>query len=164
EISLVTATGEIRTFPLTAALSVRVADHDLNDEISKYLSLVSSARDQDLRQMNIATSGAGERNIFVSYISEVPVWKSTYRILLPPKAAASPLLQGWAIVDNTVGEDWKDVELSLVAGAPQSFIQELLKPYYTRRPVIELPETAMLTPQTHEGTMEAVDVAAVESL
>src|SRR5262249_13932960 len=154
EISLVTAAGEVRTFRVTPGLAVRVADRDLNEEISKYLSLVSSARDQDVRQMNIATAGAGERNIFVSYISEVPVWKSTYRILLPTKADASPLLQGWAIVDNTVGEDWKDVELSLVAGAPQSFIQELSKPYYTRRPVIGLPTSAMLTPQTHEGTME----------
>jgi hypothetical protein len=153
EISLVTPAGEVRTFALTSAVTVRVADHDLNEEISKYLSLVSSARDQDLRQMSIDTAGSGERNIFVSYISEVPVWKSTYRILLPTKADASPLLQGWAIVDNTVGEDWKDVELSLVAGAPQSFIQDLSKPYYTRRPVVELPETAMLTPQTHEGTM-----------
>jgi hypothetical protein len=154
ELSLVTAAGEVRTFSLTSALGVRVADHDLNEEISKYLTLVGSARDQDMRQMNIATAGTGERNIFVSYISEVPVWKCTYRILLPTKAGDGPLLQGWAIVDNTVGEDWKDVELSLVAGAPQSFIQELSKPYYTRRPVIELPETAMLTPQTHEGTME----------
>lgn len=154
QISLVTAAGEVRTFTITPGLAVRVADHDLNEEISKYLNLVSSARDQDLRQMNIATSGAGERNIFVSYVSEVPVWKSTYRILLPTKADATPLLQGWAIVDNTVGEDWKDVELSLVAGAPQSFIQELSKPYYTRRPVIALPASAMLTPQTHEGTME----------
>jgi hypothetical protein len=154
ELSLVTAAGEVRTFPLTSTLAVRVADHDLNEEISKYLSLVGSARDQDMRQMDISTSGAGDRNIFVSYISEVPVWKSTYRILLPTKPDDPPLLQGWAIVDNTVGEDWKDVELSLVAGAPQSFIQELSKPYYTRRPVIELPETAMLTPQTHEGTME----------
>ena len=65
-----------------------------------------------------------------------------------------PLLQGWAIVDNTVGEDWRDVELSLVAGAPQSFIQELSQPYPTRRPVVELPENAMLTPQTYEATME----------
>jgi hypothetical protein len=154
EISLVTAAGEVRTFSLTSAVTVRVADHDLNEEISKYLTLVSSARDQDLRQMSISTNGEGERSVFVSYISEVPVWKSTYRILLPTKADASPLLQGWAIVDNTVGEDWKDVELSLVAGAPQSFIQELSKPYYTRRPVVALPETAMLTPQTHEGTME----------
>jgi hypothetical protein len=65
-----------------------------------------------------------------------------------------PLLQGWAIVDNTVGEDWKNVELSLVAGAPQSFVQELSQPYYTRRPVVAMPQNAMITPQTHEATME----------
>ena len=157
EIAVVADGGAVRTFPVTSAMSVRVADHDLGEEITKYLTLVSSARDQDLRQMNITASGTGERNIFVSYISEVPVWKSTYRILLPAKEGAPPLLQGWAIVDNTVGEDWKDVELSLVAGAPQSFIQELSKPYYTRRPVIPLPEAAMLTPQTHEGTMEEAE-------
>src|SRR5260370_22696599 len=70
-----------------------------------------------------------------------------------------PLLQGWAIVDNTVGEDWKNVELSLVAGAAQSFVQELSQPYYTRRPVVPLPENAMVTPQTHEATMEESEVA-----
>jgi hypothetical protein len=153
EISLITDAGEVRTFALTPALGVRVEDRDLNEEITRYLGLVSSARNQDLRRMTISTAGTGERNVFVSYISEVPVWKSTYRILLPTKPDAKPLLQGWAIVDNTVGEDWKDVELSLVAGAPQSFIQDLSRPYYTRRPVVELPEAALLTPQTHEGTM-----------
>ena len=86
----------------------------------------------------------------MSYISEVPVWKCTYRIVVPREG--KPLLQGWAIVDNTVGEDWKNVELSLVAGAPQSFVQELSQPYYTRRPVVPLPENAMVTPQTHEAT------------
>jgi hypothetical protein len=160
EIAVVSDTGEIRTFPVNAALSVRVADRDLSEEITKYLNLVSSARNQDLRLMNISTSGTGERKVFVSYISEVPVWKSTYRILLPTKPGSKPLLQGWAIVDNTVGEDWKDVDLSLVAGSPQSFIQELSQPYYTRRPVVALPAAAMLTPQTHEGTMEAVAAIA----
>src|SRR5437764_83678 len=153
ELSLVTDSGEVRTFTLTPAVGVRVEDRDLNEEITRYLSLLNSARDQDLRRMTVSTAGTGDRNVFVSYISEVPVWKSTYRILLPTKAGAKPLLQGWAIVDNTVGEDWKNVELSLVAGAPQSFIQELSQPYYTRRPVVALPETALLTPQTHEGTM-----------
>ena len=61
-------------------------------------------------------------------------------------------------MDNTVGEDWKHVELSLVAGAPQSFVQELSQPYYTRRPVVPLPENAMVTPQTHEATMEEGEV------
>ena len=67
----------------------------------------------------------------MSYISEVPVWKSTYRIVVP-KAPGTPFLQGWAIIDNTVGEDWKDVKLSMVSGAPQSFIQNISQPYYTQ--------------------------------
>jgi hypothetical protein len=163
ELSVIGEGGTLRTFMLGSGVSVRVADRDLGEEIAKYLSLVNSARDQDLRQMNIAASGTGERNVFVSYISEVPVWKSTYRIILPDKPGAAPLLQGWAIVDNTVGEDWKDVELSLVAGAPQSFIQDLSRPYYTRRPVVSLPQTAMLTPQTHEGTMQVETVDAIAS-
>src|SRR5207302_5152123 len=90
---------------------------------------------------------------FVSYISEVPVWKSTYRILLPDKPGEKPLVQGWAIVDNTIGEDWKDVRLSLVAGAPQSFIQQISQPYYVHRPVVALPQSVTLTPQTHEAAM-----------
>jgi hypothetical protein len=44
--------------------------------------------------------------------------------------------------------------LSLIAGAPQSFIQDISQPLYARRPEIALPESAMLTPQTHEGTMK----------
>src|SRR5205814_7613890 len=91
---------------------------------------------------------------YVSYISEVPVWKRTYRSLLSEKPNEKPLLQGWAIVDNTIGEDWKDVQLSLVAGAPQSFIQNISQPFYARRPVIALPESVMLTPQSHEASLE----------
>jgi hypothetical protein len=152
QISLVSDSGEVRIFDLTPTTSVRVAEKEVNDEVGKYLGLVASTRDQDVRRMTISTAGDGERNLLVSYISEVPVWKSTYRIVIP--AEGKPLLQGWAIVDNTVGEDWKDVELSLVAGAPQSFVQELSQPYYTRRPVVALPENAMLTPQTHEATIQ----------
>jgi hypothetical protein len=156
QISVVSDGGEVRIFDLTPSTSVRVAEKEVNEEVGKYLALVASTRDQDVRRMTISTAGDGERNLLVSYISEVPVWKSTYRIVIP--AAGKPLLQGWAIVDNTVGEDWKDVELSLIAGAPQSFVQELSQPYYTRRPVIALPENAMLTPQTHEATMEQAEV------
>ena len=43
-------------------------------------------------------------------------------------------MQGWAVVDNTIGEDWKDVQLSLVAGAPESFVQNISQPMYVRRP------------------------------
>jgi hypothetical protein len=152
--SVMTDSGEMRNFELGPAVSVRLAERDLTDEVGRYLNLVGSSRARDLRRMTISATGSGEREIFVSYISEVPVWKSTYRIILPQKQGEKPLLQGWAIVDNTIGEDWKNVQLSLIAGSPQSFIQDISQPLYARRPVIPLPQSAMLTPQTHEATMK----------
>lgn len=153
DFSIVTDSGEMKNFELAPGISVRLADHELNDEVGRYLNLVGSSRARDLRRMTVSATGNGDRDIFVSYISEVPVWKSTYRIILPEKPNEKPLLQGWAIVDNTIGEDWKDVQLSLIAGAPQSFIQDISQPLYARRPEVALPQSAMLTPQTHEGTM-----------
>jgi hypothetical protein len=151
QLSLVSDGGELHSFDLTTGTSVRILDSDMTREVGRYMALLASARDKDVRQMTISTSGEGTREVVVSYISEVPVWKSTYRIVLPSNKDAKPLLQGWAIVDNTVGEDWKNVQLSLVAGAPQSFVEQISQPYYVRRPVVELPKTALLTPQTHEG-------------
>jgi hypothetical protein len=153
--SIVTDGGEMRTFDLTPAVRIRIVDRDLRQEVARYLDVVGSSREQDVRRMVISTSGAGDRQLFVSYISEVPIWKSTYRLVLRDKG--KPLLQGWAIIDNTVGEDWTNVELSLVAGAPQSFIQQISQPYYGRRPVVPLPSTAQVTPQTHQAALTAVE-------
>ncbi len=153
EISLITDSGEVRSVDLSPATSIRILDQDLQVEVGRYLGLVAAARDQDVRRMTISTTGSGERNLYVSYISEVPIWKTTYRIVLPTKPDKKPLPQGWAIIDNTVGEDWNNVELSLVAGAPHSFIQQLSEPYYGRRPVVALPENVQLAPQTHSATL-----------
>jgi hypothetical protein len=76
---------------------------------------------------------------------------------MPDKPNDKPLLQGWAVVDNTIGEDWQDVELTLVAGAPQSFVQNISQPYYVRRPGVALPESAQLTPQTHEAAFDRLE-------
>jgi len=151
-LSLVTDGGDIQTVALDPGVTVHIVDADLNQEVSRYLSLVASVRDQDLRRLTISTSGTGERDLFVSYISEVPVWKPTYRLVLPAAGATRrPLLQGWAIVDNTVGEDWTNVQLSLVAGAPQSFVQSVSRPYYVQRPVVALPDRVQFSPQTHQA-------------
>ncbi|MGA8409440.1 MAG: carboxypeptidase regulatory-like domain-containing protein [Candidatus Acidiferrales bacterium] len=151
--TLVTDAGEVRSVEITPAVTVRLAERDVTQEVGRYLSLLASMRQEDLRRMTIVANGTGERQLYVSYISEVPVWKTTYRIVLPSKLGDEPLLQGWAIVDNTVGEDWNNVELSLVAGAPQSFIQQLSQPYYARRPLVPLPQNAQLMPQTHDSAM-----------
>ena len=153
ELTLVTDEGSIRTFTMGPDVTVHLGERDMRDELSSYLSIVASARDEDARRMVISTTGTGTRRLLVSYISEVPIWKSTYRLVLPEKSSEKPLLQGWAIVDNTIGEDWSNVELSLVAGAPQSFIQNISQPYYAQRPIVPLPKSVLLQPQTHAPTL-----------
>lgn len=142
--------GEVRTIELLPGCSVKLLDAGLSGRVDRYLDIVSSGREADVRRMIVTTEGTGARDLFVSYVSEVPVWKSTYRIVLGSK---EPLLQGWAIVDNTVGQDWDNVQLSLVAGAPQSFIQNLSQPYYARRPMVPLPDSVSASPQTYQATL-----------
>jgi len=151
-VSLITDTGELKTTEVSPGFSVKLLDKGLPGKVDRVLDVISAGREADVRRMVVSTEGTGERSIFVSYISEVPVWKSTYRIVLP-KGGKQPLLQGWAIVDNTVGQDWDNVQLSLVAGAPQSFVQNLSQPYYTRRPVVPMPQDVMAAPQTYQATL-----------
>ena len=152
--SLVTDAGEMRNFELGPGTSVRIAERELNDEVERYLSLIASSRSSEVRQMSFTAAGSGDHDVFISYISEVPVWKSTYRIVFPEKDEQHPLLEGWAIVDNTIGEDWNNVDLSLVSGAPQSFVQNISQPLYARRPEVPLPKALAPTPQAHEATVE----------
>src|SRR5438445_1668951 len=156
EISLLGDSGSVRSFVLEPGTNLRFADRPLEQELARALGLLDSSHREDTRQLLLSTTGTGEREVQVSYTSEVPVWKTTYRIVLPGSESPSgtkPLLQGWAVVDNTVGEDWTDVQLSLAAGAPQSFIQKLSQPYYTQRVEVPLPRGFLLAPQTHGGTM-----------
>jgi hypothetical protein len=145
--------GTARTVELTPAVTVRLLDTTLQTDVTRYLELLAGTRNQGLRHLTLLDRGAGARELRVSYISEVPVWKSTYRILFTGNASDATL-QGWSVVDNTTGSDWTNVHLDLIAGAPQSFIQPLSTPYYTRRPEIPLPAEAQLTPQTHDSGEE----------
>ena len=150
-VTVVSDTGAVRTVELTSAVSVILLDTALHTDVTRYLELLAGNRNQGLRHLTLLDRGTGSRDLRVSYISEVPVWKSTYRILFTDSKAGDPTatLQGWSVVDNTTGSDWTNVHLDLIAGAPQSFIQPLSTPYYNRRPEIPLPSEAQLSPQTH---------------
>jgi hypothetical protein len=163
-LTVIGTDGAVRTIVLRPTVSVRIAEPDLREDIGRYLSVVASGRDQDVRRMTLAATGDGTRRLLVSYVSEVPIWKSTYRLVLPERHDEQAVLQGWAIVDNTVGADWTNVELSLVAGAPQSFIQQVSQPYYARRPVVPLPQLVQLAPQTHDATLQTTSPVRVDAV
>jgi hypothetical protein len=70
----------------------------------------------------------------VGYVAESPVWRPSYRLVVHDKGDAD--LQVWGIVQNLSGEDWKDVKLSLIAGAPLAFRAELGTPVIPPRPTV----------------------------
>jgi hypothetical protein len=162
-LTLVATSGAVRVIELTPTLSVRPLDANLQGQLDRYLELLSTTHSTGLRHLTLNAVGVGQRELRVSYISEVPVWKSTYRIVFPRTPNGNATMQGWAVVDNTVGADWDNVQLSLVAGAPQSFIQPLSQPIYTKRVEIPIATGAQLTPQTYEAAdkqFERVELAA----
>ena len=73
-----------------------------------------------------------------------------------------PLIQGWALVDNTTEDDWEGVSLSLVAGLPISFIHDLYTPRYRQRPVIRVEEEAAVAPPVVESGMMMDEMALGE--
>jgi len=80
-------------------------------------------------EVEIRLAGAAHHDLVVSYVVAAPMWKPTYRVVLPEVGARTPaLLQGWAVVDNTTGEQWERVAMSLTSGAPIAFRYDLHTP------------------------------------
>uniref|UniRef100_UPI0013D8B7A8 DUF4139 domain-containing protein n=1 Tax=Acinetobacter baumannii TaxID=470 RepID=UPI0013D8B7A8 len=64
-------------------------------------------------------------------------------------------LQGWATVENLSGQDWKDVELTLVSGRPVAFRQALYEAYYVKRPEVPIEVAGRLMPSVDRGGVDA---------
>src|SRR5262245_59531327 len=170
EVTLVTDAGVVATIDLDDRATVRVADAELRRDVDRYLSITAATSERSPRTMLISTAGTGSRSFLVSYVSEAAVWKSTYRLVFPEAGEArEPLLQGWAVVDNMSAVDWNEVELSLVSGAPQTFVQPLSTPLFARRPLVAVVAAANVAPLIHapalsvsmeQGAPQAAPVAA----
>jgi hypothetical protein len=86
-----------------------------------------------LEQVVLALDGKAH-DLEIGYVAEAPVWRPSYRLVVEDGGKA--YLQAWGIVQNLSGEDWHDVQLSLVAGAPLAFEAQLAKPVIPQRPIV----------------------------
>jgi Domain of unknown function (DUF4139) len=86
-----------------------------------------------LRTVVLSLDGRAH-DLAVGYVAESPVWKPCYRLIVHPDGQAD--LQAWGVVENVSGEDWKDVDLTLIAGAPLAFQSQLGDPVIPVRPTV----------------------------
>jgi len=73
----------------------------------------------------------GDYDLRISYVTESPAWKPTYRLQLKPGGPAE--LQSWAVVDNVSGEDWKRVAVGVGSTSALSFKYDLQSVRYVER-------------------------------
>jgi hypothetical protein len=159
QLTLMLDSGELRNVDLGAASSIRFSDPRLQLQFRDYLAAVAAARSTEKRSVYIDSSDAKEREVRAGYMVPQPVWKSSYRLIFG--ASGQPMLEGWAIVDNTSSEDWTKVQLSLVSGRPISFVSQLYAPKYVDRPGAELADDRAARPVVHSASMDAKDAAAL---
>src|SRR5579859_3409762 len=115
--------------------SVRSAAFPLKDETGTPPKDDKEKADRDnaLRTVVLSLDGRAH-DLQVGYVAAAPVWRPSYRLVLEPSGEAQ--LQAWGIVENLSGEDWSDVQLSLVAGAPLAFEAQLGTPIIPGRPIV----------------------------
>jgi hypothetical protein len=150
-ITLLTEDG-FRSLSLANVQRIKLTNPALNTELQQALAALAANHDAQKKTVSITFDGTGSRQARIAYLTETPVWKTTYRLVLDEDKA--PYLQGWAIVENQTQQDWRNVKLSLVSGRPISFTMDLYQPLYNPRPLVQPELYANLKPQTYGDAMD----------
>jgi hypothetical protein len=157
-LALHTDTG-LTSINLQRIQSLRFLAPEVDAELRAALSLIREKRNAEAKPVSFRFAGDGRRRIRVAYIREAPVFKTTYRLVLSPEEDEA-FLQGWAIVENTSPSDWRNVQVSLVAGSPVSFVANLYEPIYVDRPTVELDHGVSVSPKSYDQAMARERAAA----
>ena len=150
QLNLLTADG-LRGVPMAQVQRVRFLKASLEQEFRKALEALAAGHDKQKKTVSLSFTGEGKRQVRVGYVTESPLWKTSYRLALDKDKV---FLQGWAVVENTTDEDWVNVQLGLVSGRPISFRMDLYEPLFVARPLIEPELFASLRPQTYGGDLD----------
>jgi hypothetical protein len=164
-VSLLTADG-LQQFVLEDAESVQVSDPALREKIAAALATLRGHAAQEVRHLTLHAPGDGPRTIRVGYVAGAPLWKTTYRLILPAKDGDKARLQGWAVLENQSGADWNGVDLTLQYGNPVTFRQALYRSYYVQRPMVPVEVLGRILPtvDTRAATPAVMQASAMPAL
>lgn len=167
-LTLLTEDKKINKIPFTEIKSFEILNEEINKDLNFFLETVIAGKKKDSKKIVINCEAGGEeakRNIVVSYIRESPVWKTSYRLLMNKEQEKEQkcFISGWCMVENTTNTDWKDIELSLVAGLPVSFKYKFYRPIYIDRPEMSPPKVLSARPTEIEEGMRDEEFKAYEA-
>ncbi|MFZ0020551.1 MAG: hypothetical protein WAL10_24800 [Acetobacteraceae bacterium] len=136
----------LRQFVLEEADSIQVSDPELRARIGQALESLRREANQSLRHLTLHSSGDGHRTVRVGYVTAAPLWKTSYRLVLPAKDGDPARIQGWAVLENQSGANWDGVALTLQYGNPVTFRQAIYQSYYVQRPEVPVEVLGRILP------------------
>ncbi len=149
QLNLLTEQG-LESHLLPNIQRIRFLKPELETEFHKALQVLAAGNDKQKKSVTFNFLGNGPRLVRVGYVTEAPIWKTSYRLSLDREGNKDKaFLQGWAIVENTTDEDWNNVRLGLVSGRPISFQMDLYEPLFLERPEVQLKLFSSIRPPLH---------------
>lgn len=139
-VSLLTEDGQAHFFKLSDLRAVQIQDELASHDLTYFLD---TAMSEDSRRSVALRLSEGEHQLVVHYVAPSPTWRVSYRIVAEtdpndkPQETGKALLQGWGLFDNRLEEDLEDVQVTLVAGQPISFIYDLYASRIPERPIVQ---------------------------
>ena len=165
--------NQLEVVRLSRIRGVTLIDGDLAMQLHRRLDASSGEGMFQQVDVSIRLTGAKRHDLAVSYVVAAPMWKPTYRVVLPEEGKGEALLQGWAVVDNTSGEDWSEVSMALTSGEPIAFRYDLHTPRTVdrvdlteagirRRATVAMGETTWYEPEPEMAAEEELDASAYD--
>lgn len=138
-VSMVIDGTSVVSFDWDKVSEVQILDGQSVHDLAYFLDTSMS---EDMRRTVNVRLSAGDHELVVSYVAPSPTWRVSYRLVAEIDTegngeTGTALLQGWGLFDNRLEEDLENVQVTLVAGQPISFIYDLYESRIPARPMVK---------------------------
>ena len=154
EIVLITKDNKILHLNSNDLLTIFPSEAFYKKSLADQMDILSKSKKENVKNLKISFTEEGEKDVTVSYLTELPAWQSSYRIYSLDKENA--VFELWSLVTNNSQQDWIDAEMRLITGLPISFRYDISTPWIIQRPYVERPKQMGISVMTPEAEYEEI--------
>lgn len=103
--------------------------------------------------IEIETGSDSNGTLAAGYVRQIPIWRMAYRLTAQNDQL---LMEAYAVVHNDTEEDWNQIGITLLSGAPASYVLSMASPRYVHREPLQLADGAEMQPQLGAETPDDI--------
>lgn len=129
-LNLQSAEGTLHSFVMDDALSVQFSDAADQATLTAALRAWRGSANPRRVELALGSDDTTEREVGLVYLQNAPLWRTAWRAI---DTLEGIRLIGWAVVENTTGIDWHDINLTLATGSVRAIQARLYERRYVHR-------------------------------